>query len=171
MKKRVLLLVALSLLAAAIVFLIHQEVNCHFRPMTNFKGSTVRLDMDLDDAVVDGIYLPSARQTDDGSGLFAFRFVAPGKDRYYKLYYQNESYKFPDTSAFASENFYGSWEDVTVGFKPVEHWIVRDSLRIVGNPRDEHVYYGVDVRENIRDKKHVDSIKQCKDMTLMSRLH
>ena len=161
MKKRVLLLVALSLLAAAIAFLIHQEVNCHFRPMTNFKGSTVRLDMDLDDALVDGIYLPSARQTDDGSGLFAFRFVAPGKDRYYKLYYQNESYKFPDTSAFASENFYGSWEDVTVGFKPVEHWIVRDSLRIVGNPRDEHVYYGVDVRENIRDKKHVDSIKQC----------
>lgn len=128
--------------------------------MTNFSGSTVRLDMDLDDAVVEGVCLPSAKQTNDGSGQFGFRFIASGKGLYYKIYYQNESYKFPDTSALANENFYGSWEDVTIGFKPVQHWLVRDSLRIVGNPRDEKVYYGVDVHENIRDKKHVDSIKQ-----------
>lgn len=161
MKKRSLLGVILLLLGIAIAFFIHQGVNCHFRPMDNFKGRMVRLDMDLEDAVTDGIYLPSKRQTDDGSGLFTFRFIAPKKDLFYKIYYQNETYKFPDTSALADENFYGSWEDVTVGFKPVTRWLVRDSLRIVGNPRDERLYYGVDVRENIRDKKHVDSIKQC----------
>ena len=129
--------------------------------MTNFKGSMVRLDMDLDEAVTDGIYLPSVRQTDDGSGCFHFRFIAPEKGWFYKLYYQNESYKFPDTAALSSENFYGSWEDVSVGFKPVDRWWMRDSLRIVGNPRDEKIYYGADVSENYRDQKHVDSIKQC----------
>ena len=161
MKKRSLLLVILVLLAVAIVFFVHQGRNCHFRPMTNFKGSMVRLDMDLDEAVTDGIYLPSARQTDDGSGCFHFRFIAPEKGWFYKLYYQNESYKFPDTAALSSENFYGSWEDVSVGFKPVDRWWMRDSLRIVGNPRDEKIYYGADVSENYRDQKHVDSIKQC----------
>lgn len=141
MKKRVLLIVILLLLALVAAFLIHQSVNCHFRPMTNFGcGRTVSLDMDLENAVTDGIYIPSARQTDDG--LFHFRFIAPKKGMYYKIYYQDESYKFPDTSALAAENFYGSWEDVTIGFKPIEHWVVRDALRIVGNPRDERLYYG-----------------------------
>lgn len=104
MKKRSLLGVILLLLGIAIVFFIHQGVNCHFRPMDNCKGRTVRLDMDLEDAVTDGIYLPSKRQTDDGSGLFTFRFIAPKKDLFYKIYYQNETYKFPDTSALADEN-------------------------------------------------------------------
>ena len=143
MKKRVLLLVILLLLASVAAFFIHQSVNCHFRPMTNFGcGRTVSLDMDLENAVTDGIYIPSARQTDPGDGLFHFRFIAPRKGMYYKIYYQNESYKFPDTSAFAAENFYGSWEDVTIGFKPIEKWVVKDVLRIVGNPRDERLYYG-----------------------------
>ena len=143
MKKRVLLLVILLLLASVAAFFIHQSVNCHFRPMTNFGcGRTVSLDMDLENAVTDGIYIPSAKQTDPGDGLFHFRFIAPRKGMYYKIYYQNESYKFPDTSAFAAENFYGSWEDVTIGFKPIEKWVVKDVLRIVGNPRDERLYYG-----------------------------
>ena len=64
--------------------------------------------MDLDNAVLEGITLPSAKQTASGSGLFEFRFLALSKKyNYYKIYYQNESYKFPDTSALANENFYG----------------------------------------------------------------
>ena len=141
MKKRILLLLTVALLALAAAFFIHQGINCHFRPMTNFGcGRTVSLDMDLENAVNDGIYIPSARQTDDG--LFHFRFIAPKSGMYYKIYYQNESYKFPDTSALSGENFYGSWEDVSIGFKPVGRRVVRDALRIVGNPRDERICYG-----------------------------
>ena len=54
MKKRSLLGIILLLLGIAIAFFIHQGVNCHFRPMDNCKGRTVRLDMDLEDAVTDG---------------------------------------------------------------------------------------------------------------------
>jgi hypothetical protein len=160
MKKKTLipLLVLLGVVAA---FFFRQCTSCHFRPMTNFGvGRTVHLDMDLENAVTDGIYLPSARQTKKGEEVFGFRFIAPKKGLYYKIYYQNESYKFPDTSALSAENFYGSWEDVSIGFKPVESRLVRDELRIVGNPRDEKIFYGVDITENYSDQKHIDSIIQ-----------
>ena len=158
MKKRVLLLVIVVLLALVAAFFIHQSVNCHFRPMTNFGcGRTVNIDMDLESAVTDGVCIPSVRQTQEGDGLLHFRFIAPRKGMYYKIYYQNESYKFPDTSALSGENFYGSWEDVTVGFKPVESWLVRDALRIVGNPRDERVYYGSDNTEEWNTKVSIEN--------------
>lgn len=159
MKKKLLLVVTLLLLAAAGSFLVRQSVNSHFRPMTNFgMGRTVTLDMDLENAVLDGVFLPSKKQTDDATGLFGFRFIAPKKGMYYKIYYQNESYKFADTSALSSENFYGSWEDVNIGFKPIDRWLVRDALRIVGNPRDEKAYYGADLSENSFSKEHVASV-------------
>ena len=159
MKKRPLLLITLLLLALATAFFIHQGVNCHFRPMTNFKtGRVVSLDMDLENAVIDGVVLPSAKQTNDGDGLFHFRFIAPKKGMYYKIYYQNESYKFADTNALSGENFYGSWEDVAIGFKPIDRWLVKDSLRIVGNPRDERRYYGADLSENSFSKSHVAAV-------------
>ncbi|MBQ3710673.1 MAG: hypothetical protein II887_08215 [Bacteroidales bacterium] len=143
MKKRVLLVISAMLLVVVVVFFIHQHINCHFRPMTNFDcGRTVSLDMDLENAVTEGINIPSTKQTKEGDGMFHFRFIAPKKGMFYKIYYQNESYKFPDTSAYAAENFYGSWEDVNIGFKPVDGKVVRDALRIVGNPRDERIYYG-----------------------------
>ena len=159
MKRRTLLFLAIAVVLLAVVFFIHQGVNCHFRPMTNFGwGRTVSLDMDLENVVTDGIYLPSARQTSDGTGVFDFRFIAPKKGWYYKIYYQNESYKFADTSALAGENFYGSWEDVSVGFKPVEQRVVRDGLRIVGNPRDERRYYGADLSENNFNPEHIQQV-------------
>lgn len=161
MKRRSLLFVLLMLLVAIAMFLIHQAVNCHFRPMTNFGcGRIVSLDMDLERAVDDGIYIPSAKQTKDNEGVFGFRFIAPKKGMYYKIYYQNESYKFPDTSALATENFYGSWEDVNIGFKPVEGRVVRDSLRIVGNPRDEKRYYGTAATEDPNGKTRINTAIQ-----------
>ncbi len=151
MKKRLLLLfVILPLIAFAMVFVVHQSINCHFRPMTNFGfGRTVSMDMDLENAVNEGIIIP-----------LEFRFIAPKKGMYYKVYYQNESYKFPDTTALATENFYGSWEDVTIGFKPVEGRVVRDSLRIVGNPRDEKIYYGTTATEDPNGKTRLNTILQ-----------
>ncbi|MCR5013383.1 MAG: hypothetical protein K6A28_01265 [Bacteroidales bacterium] len=159
MKKRPLLILILALVAIAIAFFVHQGVNSHFRPMTNFDGGrTVHLDMDLENAVIDGIYLPSAQQTEEGTGTFNFRFIAPKKGGYYKIYYQNETYKFADTSALSNENFYGSWEEVSVGFKPVDQWLVRDELRIVGNPRDERRFYGADLSENRFSDENIQSV-------------
>ena len=128
----------------------------YFRPMSNFgRNRTVTLDMDLDNAVLEGINLPSVKQTKDGLGMFEFRFFTLSKKyKYYKIYYQNESYKFPDTSVLANENFYGSWEDVSIGFKPIEHHRTKDVFRIVGNPRDEKKYYGADLSENSFSEVH-----------------
>ena len=132
----------------------------YFRPLTNFGHSkTVTLDMDMDNAVLEGITLPSAQQTKDGSGLFDFRFFQLGRRyHYYKIYYQNESYKFPDTSALSNENFYGSWEDVSIGFKPITHHRMKDAFRIVGNPRDERLYYGADLSENNFSPEHMQQV-------------
>ena len=132
----------------------------YFKPMSNFGCSRrVTMDMDMDNAVLEGITLPSVAQTKDGSGMFKFRFFTLSrKYKYYKIYYQNESYKFPDTSALANENFYGSWEDVTIGFKPIEHHRTRDAFRIVGNPRDEKKYYGADLTENSYSPEHIQSV-------------
>ena len=132
----------------------------HFRPMTNFgHNKVVTLDMDMDNAVIEGITLPSVQQTKDGSGLFDFQFFTLTKRfKYYKIYYQNESYKFADTLPLANENFYGSWEDVNIGFKPIEHHKTKDAFRIVGNPRDERKYYGADLSENNFSPEHIQSV-------------
>ena len=132
----------------------------YFRPMSNFgRNKTVTLDMDMDNAVLEGITLPSVSQTKDGSGLFEFRFFTLSKKyKYYKIYYQNESYKFADTLPLANENFYGSWEDVSIGFKPIEHHRTKDAFRIVGNPRDEKQYYGADLSENSFSADHIQQV-------------
>ena len=78
MKKRILLFLVLALIVVAAAFFIHQSVNCHFRPMTNFGvGRTVSLDMDLENAVTDGICIPSLQQTEEGDGLFHFGHLYP----------------------------------------------------------------------------------------------
>ena len=121
--------------------------NHYFDPMSNFQGEqTVCLDMDLYDVVNNGIVIPSSRQCEEG--VFVVKFEAK-EGQYYKIFYQNESYKFDNGNPLNDENFYGSWEDVGIGFKRVkESGIVTDSIRIIGNPRDEKKYYGADVSEN-----------------------
>ena len=132
-----------------------------FCPMANFpEGDVVRLDMDLQGVVNKGIVIPSQRQNEAG---FVFKFRGK-KGQYYKIYYQNESYKFDENSDYGTENFYGSWEDVNVGFKKVEKdGIVVDTLRIVGNPRDERKYYGTDVSKKLYTQEildgYIESIK------------
>lgn len=114
-----------------------------FDPMTGYEGDTVCLDMDLENAVLEGIVLPG------GAEYFHFVYDTLSDRRlYYKVYYQNESYKFDESDTLAYENFYGSWEDVSVGFKEVpEDGHIADSFRIVGNPRDERKYYGADLTD------------------------
>lgn len=113
----------------------------YFDPIVGYEGDTVCLDMDLENAVLDGIVIPAKGE----SFRFAFDTIA-GQRLYYKIFYQNESYKFDETDSLSHENFYGSWEDVSVGFKQVpDDGHILDSFRIVGNPRDERKYYGVDL--------------------------
>ena len=149
MKRILVFLICLSL------FSCKDDVN--FNPMSNFPDEKiVALDMDLRNVVNEGIVIPSNSQCDESG--FAFTFNAK-KGQYYKIYYQNESYKFGDNDSLSNENFYGSWEDVSVGFKKVEEsGMVTDYLRIVGNPRDEKKYYGADLTRNNFNKESVDNV-------------
>ena len=149
MKRILVFLICLSLFSC--------KDDISFNPMSNFPDEkTVALDMDLRNVVNEGIVIPSDNQCDEPG--FAFTFNAK-KGQYYKIYYQNESYKFDNDNPLNNENFYGSWEDVNVGFKKVEEsGAVTDYFRIVGNPRDEKKYYGADLTKNNFNKEAVDNV-------------
>ncbi len=136
-----------------------------FDPTVNWKkGETLFLD--YPDAISAGFIIPAIRQVE--GGLFRMEFdvkntgTTPQKF-FYKIYYQNESYKFPERDGSdttkqhpdAWENFYGSWENVSVTFAETaiipadnEFHSVENTFRIVGNPRDEQRYYA----ENHNDR-------------------
>lgn len=108
--------------------------------------------VDLTEAVYKGITIPTSVQLPSGHFKISFKVKGSADKKYfYKIYYQNESYKFSENrdtttlyNPLASENFYGSWEETSIGFKPISNIeeIVSDSIRISGNPRDEKKYYG-----------------------------
>lgn len=151
MKKTFIILITIFL------FSCRHEVDVAFNPMTNFPDEgIVMLDMDLKGVVNEGVVIPSENQVDDG--VFVFSFNAK-KGQYYKIFYQNESYKFDNDNPLNNENFYGSWEDVNVGFKKVEKsGLVTDSFRIVGNPRDEKKYYGADLSKNSFSEEAINNV-------------
>lgn len=112
------------------------------------------IDLDYTDAWANGFVIPSAAQVEGGRFTFRFRLRDPmgkGRSFRYKVYYQNTSYKFPEAEGahqhpLAEENFYGSWEDATEGFRatpPITEaegrWIT-DRFLIHGDPRDEPQY-------------------------------
>ncbi|MFM7218048.1 MAG: hypothetical protein ACKO1U_08530 [Bacteroidota bacterium] len=109
-----------------------------------------KLQVDLDSVIFHGIMVPSARQCQEGA--FRFEFIVDslnGRSLFYKIYYQNESYKFNESNHGKQDtaclsNFYGSWDDPSIGFKPVlpGDGHVVDYFRIVGNPRNEKKYFG-----------------------------
>lgn len=147
----------------------------NFVPITNLpvneNDSMVVTEMDLSRAIYDGIYIPTTEK--NGADKFQFSFkikneTGSAKKLYYKVYYQNESYKFeeaiPDTgisiigknaiiNPLCEENFYGSFEDTTIGFLPItelksgESVEINDYIRITGNPRNEKKYNGGDFSE------------------------
>lgn len=141
----------------AVMVSCQSEPRAKFNAITNFgSADTILLDMDLTDAYTQGICLPSARQTGDGGFIFSFNGT---EGQYYKIYYQNESYKFGEGHQLDNENFYGSWEDSTIGFKRIaKSGIVTDTFRIVGNPRNERKYFGSDISENPYNDNDIDEI-------------
>lgn len=117
------------------------------------KDSVIKLPLDLDDAVLNGVEIPTKKQSKNGYFNFSFK-IKNNSDKlsrfFYKVYYQNETYKFNEDHIYSNENFYGSWENTNYTFKPTkslapgEEVEVRDSFKIVGNPRNEKKYYGSD---------------------------
>ncbi|HEY1037937.1 MAG TPA: hypothetical protein VGF30_00950 [Bacteroidia bacterium] len=123
-----------------------------FNPVNNKefnKEGNVNIQADLSDAVITGMIIPTTKQCEAGNFVFDFTLQKEESCKeklYYRLYYQNESYKFDEKEELSDENFYGSWENTAIGFKPIpdfeETVTISDSFRIIGNPRDEKKYYG-----------------------------
>ncbi len=133
-----------------------------FNALMNFKeivnDGIHTIDLDYFDAINTGFIIPSIRQI--SCGKFICRYLiknnsAAPKRFSYKIYYQNESYKFPESDSstgklndYSLENFYGSWEDTTILFRTTslipadnEYHEIIDSINIVGNPRNEIIYF------------------------------
>lgn len=114
------------------------------RVLTNWQPDQERKTIDLDytQAVDSGFYIPGAGQVEGGRFTFSFH-VPGGTPVAYKLYWANESYRFPhadDKGAqhpLAHENFYGSWDDPKEGFRTAAGPQVNDDLRILPDPRYE----------------------------------
>jgi len=128
------------------------------------NNDTLSMLMDLTDAVTQGIIIPTTNQSNDG--LFHFKAIVKqekGKKLFYKIYYQNESYKFDEKNSLSNENFYGSWENTDIEFKEVpKNGIIEDAFRIVGNPRNEKQYFGADPKYRDMKKEIENGIKMIK---------
>jgi hypothetical protein len=116
--------------------------------------------LDYYNAIDNGFIIPTINQVREGQFEFEFQIKNTGKETqkfFYKLFYQNESYKYPEADhsdstkqhIYAQENFYGSWEDTLVGFAesmaiPADNEFhkITGSFRIIGNPRNESRYFG-----------------------------
>ncbi|HOE38926.1 MAG TPA: hypothetical protein PLG05_06495 [Bacteroidales bacterium] len=125
----------------------------------NFLANYDSKELDLDyENALGGFTIPTKNQTESGYFNFNFKLTnnsSHEKEYFYKIYYQNESYKIQEYDAknktqqaqYVEENFYGSWEDTNIGFKslgkirPADHLSLTDSFRIVGNPRNEEKYF------------------------------
>ncbi len=130
-----------------------------FNAITNYQQDSTNKTIYLDYTnAMNGFIIPSIHQTADGQFTFEFELKNTGTKAqffYYKIYYQNEAYKFSEYDSvnksenpLAEENFYGSWEKTTITFKKTEslpndnnYHKITDNFRIVGNPRNEQRYF------------------------------
>lgn len=139
----------------------------NFNPIVNYQldsSNNKTIYIDYNNAL-DGFVIPSVNQTEDGQFEFEFEIKntsTKAQKFYYKIYYQNESYKFLEYDSvakvpnpLAEENFYGSWESSDVTFKETNIISadencskIKDKFRIVGNPRNELRYFN----ENVNDR-------------------
>jgi len=127
-------------------------------PIFKIKDSSFSLYIDYTNAIDSGFSIPTNRQITNG--VFQFSFIITnnsGSDKqyYYKIYFQNESYKFQEFDEFngnieneyAHENFYGSWTNPELGFKQTtsiksgDSMQIFDEFAIIGNPRNEEKYF------------------------------
>jgi len=130
----------------------------NFSPIANWQAdSTSHKSIFIDyENANSGFVLPSVRQTKEGTFTFDFEIknnTSTNQKFYYKIYYQNQTYKFPEVDSttnkehqLAEENFYGSWENTSTLFKEItvnadnSFHKINDAFRINGNPRNEERY-------------------------------
>ena len=132
----------------------------NFDATSNFQSNETKIKtiaLDYKNAMK-GFVIPSANQVTEGFFKFKFELknVSSSTQKfYYKIYYENISYKFDEFDSIsklehelAQENFYGSWENTDLSFREVKSELtsgsliaIEDSFRIVGNPRNEMRYF------------------------------
>jgi hypothetical protein len=155
-----------------------------FHPINNCPLADSTFVVDLDDAINQGIVIPTVKQVPGGKFVFSFEVrnnKAGSRNLSYKIYYQNESYKeqeYEDEKdkryehVESENNFYGSWENTDVEFKEIpelgwfETTTVTDSFRIVGNPRNEEKYFGGTIVGQPDEKELNDMITGIKSDTV-----
>lgn len=138
-----------------------------FRPVTNVNLNNV-FAMDYTRAITDGFIIPTIQQVEGGYFIMEFMIRNTGtmpQKFCYKIYYQNESYKFPERNPEdtlhqhpnAWENFYGSWDDPATGFAETgliandnDYHPVTARFRITGNPRNEKRYFTGDRNDRFK---------------------
>ncbi|MFH2142022.1 MAG: hypothetical protein ABIJ97_06355 [Bacteroidota bacterium] len=148
-----------------------------FNPINNYQeqNDDIKIiNLDYTYAIDSGFVIPSQTQTADGMFHFSFKianYSGLSKKFYYKIYYQNESYKFPENQdslehQFAYENFYGSWENTAIGFKETpkiendNEFTINDEFRIVGNPRNEVQFICADSLDIPLDPSEINDYKE-----------
>lgn len=120
------------------------------------ESGTVHIELDYKDAYEEGFVIPSPQQSAENGFRFDFRIkngTGKAQSYLYKLYYRNDSYRFPDfidengkrsIHPRSGENFYGSWKEDGGGFRRTQlipsdgksHGI-SDYFKIEPNPRRE----------------------------------
>jgi hypothetical protein len=146
--------------------------NWHFDSANQLrKGNLINKSICLDHSgsIDSGFIIPTINQVKEGQFEFEFSIMntsPSARSFFYKIYYQNESYKFPEwdesdstrQNFYAGENFYGSWEDLSRTFAetgeiPADKIFhkITDKFRIVGNPRNEKRFFSAS--ENDRWKR------------------
>ena len=173
-KNRLIIVSIIFCIIIAVVFLFYRKTevvrDLKFDPFTNFSNSkdTLFLNADLSNAITNGIIIPTINQSKEGGFVCNIEFKRKSKEKlFYKIYYQNDSYKFED-SLYSRENFYGSWENTDIGFKEIsgnsDLVKIKDTIRIVGNPRNEKKYFGMNLDSADFSKEKIKSIiKAIKD--------
>jgi hypothetical protein len=141
-----------------------------FNPLSNWHYDTAgkpnshefiskSINLDYTNAYYNGFIIPTWNQAGEGKFVFRFSIRNTGSKPmkfYYKILYQNESYKFPERdeidstkeNSYSPENFYGSWEDTGKTFAETavipadnEFHTISDGFRITGNPRNEQRFF------------------------------
>ncbi|MFZ6052863.1 hypothetical protein [Halocola ammonii] len=147
----------------------------NFDPFSNYssQSDTLSLPVNSRNAVVEGVAIPSR-----GAEPFVAQFTIKSQEQkpqrlYYKLYYQNESYKHAESSdedgvhynEISSQNFYGSWVGAESGFHKVESKpdeegkvTISDTLRILGNPRNEEKYFGAAMKNRFISEEELNAV-------------
>ena len=147
-----------------------------FVALSNYSSPSDTLktiSLDYTGAIKDGFIIPTIRQVKDGEFEFVFNIknnTGNAQKFCYKIYYQNETYKFPEEDPNSSENFYGSWEDPDQKFRFTddipsdgEFHSVTSRFRIVGNPRNEKQFYGSDKIEPLTEEEIQNTINGIKN--------